>query len=765
MRKSITLQGLITLSVLSLGLLLGTIGVSYTYWQAKASLRQAVGVTFQEIARQSAVNAGLLLTREVEWIERLSALPTVRTAARQGARLTFDAPDLKRIREEQQRYFTSMVIVDRNGQPAGGVISDATRAHYRQQPWWPVVFDQGRVWAGGLHRDGGGRWQWEIAVPVRETAGPVIGALKVVIGREDLLASILQSRIGETGHVMLLDAAGMVVACAVLDPAQHGRFLEFDGASPAAAAWTEIMTDTHGGRDGIAGVAAVQLRPDIVYRDQWTVLVEQAPEEMYVPLLALTSRLALFGLAAVGFIVLLRWRLARRIAAPIRKLVGRIRAWDRVQTSPAAEDIEPTGIEEIDALAASFEDLAARLDAASRESRRYVGELEAAHRELVQSEEHYRMLWNHSLHLRLLVGRDGVIRALNRRGEIKFWKAAVNVVGTSVLSLFGERDRPLLQKLLEDVFTTGKEGMAGELRVPAPAGDYFIMDVDLVPIEKQGAVDTVMVQLTDLTEKKHLQEQLLRSERLASLSQFASLFAHDIRNPLAGVKKTLELMAQRPELGADPVRHWCEDLLFTVEQLQGMINDMLDVYQEHYSGLPLMTTSVGLTDLIRGVIRLFRLEAEAREIRFDLRIPDVDLVLEADRRRLERVLSNLVHNALKYSPPGGLVTVSARSGCSEGARSASNEICSDGDCVTLAVEDEGPGIRVDELPHLFEMFFRPQNGQDWRIGRGLGLYFCRLVIEGHHGVIRAANRAGGGACFEFALPVGKGSHVHQAAYS
>lgn len=389
---------------------------------------------------------------------------------------------------------------------------------------------------------------------------------------------------------------------------------------------------------------------------------------------------------------------------------------------------------------------------------------DAANRGIARSEEYYRMVWNHSLHPGVLVDANGIIRDLNRRGEIKFWQPAVCLLGTPVYALFRIEDQPRLQALLAEVFATGKERPAGEWQVPDPTGGFFVMEVDLVPLRKDGAVETVIVQLTDWTEKKQLQDQLLRSERLASLSQFASMFAHDIRNPLAGVKKTLELMGQRAELQTDPVRRWCEDLHFTIEQLQGMINDMLDVYQENYSGLPLITSSVCLNDLLREVLHLFRLEAESREITFNLQLPDARLMLQADRRRLERVLSNLVHNALKFSPRRGLITVSARSESGGKPMRAADDRAGAGGCLSISIEDEGPGIELDVLPHIFEMFFSHQGLQDWRSGRGLGLYFCRLVVEGHHGSIHAANRRNGGALFLVEFPVVQESHVHHLAH-
>ena len=114
-RKRVSLQRSITLSVLSIGLLSGAFGLAYAYWQKKDSFREAIGLGFQELARQSADKVGLILEKEIEWVERLSSLPQVREAVREGTRLTFDQPVLERWKESQRPYFQSLVILDRRG--------------------------------------------------------------------------------------------------------------------------------------------------------------------------------------------------------------------------------------------------------------------------------------------------------------------------------------------------------------------------------------------------------------------------------------------------------------------------------------------------------------------------------------------------------------------------------------------------------------------------------------------------------------------------
>jgi PAS domain S-box-containing protein len=763
MRKRVSLQRSITLSVLSIGLLSGAFGLAYAYWQTKHSFREAIGLGFQELARQSADKVGLILEKEIEWVERLSSLPQVREAAREGTRLTFDQQILERWKESQRPYFRSLEILDRQGRSVGGATSEGTKMQYSRQPWWPVVFDQRRLWVGELRLDEMGDGDLEIAVPIVGDDGTVLGAIQAVIEKDQLLTSVLRSRIGSTGHVMLIGPQGTVLACPLLPPGRHtaliGPLRDSLASSliPSSAAWMEVQDDAHGQGSGIVGFASVAIRPNIVQAETWSILVRQDPNEAYAPLRLLMWKLMAFGMLVFAVVALLRWRLGRRIVQPINALVERVQLLGQQNGVKPMMATQSAGIVEIDTLAVSFDELAERLERASQERGRYVAELERANQELVISEEHYRMLWDHSTDTKLLVNEEGIIQDVNRRGETKLWTPANRLIGRKLEDLFREEDRVRLRRLLETVIVTKKDAPAGEMRMPSPAEGTLIMDVDLVPVENAGSPVAVMVQLSDLTEKKRLEEQLIRSERLASLSQFASMFAHDIRNPLVGIKKTLELLEH--DEGAQPLAHrqWREDMRLTIDLLLGMINDMLDVYQESYSGLPLLTSTVSVKGLVTEAVQLFQSEAIAKRIAFHLEMPDDDVAMTADRRRLLRVLINLVHNALKFSPPGGTITVAVQAEARE---------CMDGESpgtsssqATIQVADEGPGIAPEDLPHLFEMFFRRKNPGDIRIGRGLGLHFCRLVVAAHRGNIRAENRSSGGAVFSIELP------LNQEAYA
>jgi len=768
MGKRVSLQRSITFSVLSIGLLSGALGLAYAYWQTKHSFREAIGLGFQELARQSADKVGLILEKEIEWVERLSSLPQVREAVREGTRLTFDQQVLERWKESQRPYFRSLEILDHRGRSVGGATDENTKAQYSRQPWWLVVFEQRRLWVGKLRLDEMGDGDLDIAVPIVDEAGTVLGAIKAVIEKDQLLTSVLRSRIGSTGHVMLVGPQGTVLACPLLPPGRHTALigplkdsLVLGQSSLPEAAWMEVQDDAHGQGGGIVGFAPVALRPGIVQAETWSILVRQDPDEAYAPLRLLLWKLVAFGMLVFAVVILLRWRLGRRIVQPINALVERVQRLGQQSSEKPMMATQSAGITELDTLAASFDELAERLDRTSQERGKYVAELERANKELVISEEHYRMLWDHSTDTRLLVNEGGIIQDVNRRGETKLAASAGHLIGKKVEDLFREEDRVQLHQLLETVIATKKEVSAGEMRMPSLVEGTLIMEVDLVPVEDTGSPVAVMVQLSDLTEKKRLEEQLIRSERLASLSQFASMFAHDIRNPLVGIKKTLEWLAQDEGSQLAAHRQWWDEMRLTIDLLLGMINDMLDVYQESYSGLPLLTSTVSVKDLIADVVQLFRSEATAKRIAFHLEMPDDDVVITADRRRLLRVLVNLVHNAIKFSSQGGRITVSIHTETRDytGGESPGTPSLQ----ATIQVADEGPGIASEDLPHVFEMFGRRKDPGDIRIGRGLGLHFCRLVVAAHRGKIRAENRSSRGAVFSVELPLNQEAYAGHIA--
>jgi len=221
-------------------------------------------------------------------------------------------------------------------------------------------------------------------------------------------------------------------------------------------------------------------------------------------------------------------------------------------------------------------------------------------------------------------------------------------------------------------------------------------------------------------------------------TEFVSLVSHELRTPLTSI------MGFAQTLRADTERLPPEDqdeFLGIIEQesnrLLVMINDLLDISRME-AGRPLAmhSSAVDLRELAEHVIRFQRVTTSAHNFRFEF--PKHLISVEADRDKVEQILTNLVSNAIKYSPRGGDIVV----GASE-----------HGEEVVVSVQDEGVGMSQEEISGLFQRYQRADRDAIKGIrGTGLGLYLVRGLAEAHTGRIWAESEPGRGSTFYFSLP-------------
>ncbi|MEW6325287.1 MAG: ATP-binding protein, partial [Nitrospirota bacterium] len=246
----------------------------------------------------------------------------------------------------------------------------------------------------------------------------------------------------------------------------------------------------------------------------------------------------------------------------------------------------------------------------------------------------------------------------------------------------------------------------------------------------------------------HLQqsaEAKLKAERLMALHRLSTVLTHDLRSPMVGILKALALLEETYEKMPKPqAQRLLADLVRGGNLLLGTLNDLLDVYRHSLSALPLRATVFVLSDAAHDVARLLEADASARGVKLETTIAAPERRLTADRRRLQRVLFNLLDNAIKHSPAGGVVGL--RVSWPDSAR------------VVIDVEDQGPGIPEGERAKIFDFLYEagePRHGSDRHecSSIGVGLYFCRMAVEAHGGRIDVENRPEGGARFTAILPV------------
>lgn len=236
-----------------------------------------------------------------------------------------------------------------------------------------------------------------------------------------------------------------------------------------------------------------------------------------------------------------------------------------------------------------------------------------------------------------------------------------------------------------------------------------------------------------------LNDMLSRIENgMEAQRRFTSDASHELRSPLSRLRTELELALRRPREPAAYVEtlysslEEVESLTLLVEEL--LVLARIDAGQERDAA-----EKVSLNMLAEDAVR--RLEPIARERRLSLVLePAPPVAARVARGAASLALANLLDNALKFSPPGTVVSVSVR------ADLEANE-------AIISVSDHGPGIRGDELPHLFERFYRGATARsdENTPGLGLGLALSQAVVHAHGGRIEAANEAGGGARFDMRL--------------
>jgi signal transduction histidine kinase len=224
----------------------------------------------------------------------------------------------------------------------------------------------------------------------------------------------------------------------------------------------------------------------------------------------------------------------------------------------------------------------------------------------------------------------------------------------------------------------------------------------------------------------------------------AHMIAHDLKNPLLGIKKTLERLEQTPpEINGLQRKKILLDLVSAGDLVLGMVNEMLDIYRSDFGDLPLALAPLRIEELIQTSLRILGPEIEEKNIAVAVRDNAPEIFLTADKRRLTRLLINLLSNAIKFSPHKSRIEIStALVGSDQGH----------GPRVVIRVEDQGDGIPEKDLPKIFEAFYSRDQGS-LEAGTGLGLPYCKLVAEAHRGKIWAESQSGGGFAVSVALPL------------
>lgn len=238
------------------------------------------------------------------------------------------------------------------------------------------------------------------------------------------------------------------------------------------------------------------------------------------------------------------------------------------------------------------------------------------------------------------------------------------------------------------------------------------------------------------------------------VAEAISLVSHEVRTPLTLIKGYVSTLLHLPNLTDDERRHYLMAIEQANTRLTHLVDNILDMSTIDAGRLTLHLSEGYLDTLVRRTVRQMQSQTNEHLLRVASRRPLPALCF--DPGRIEQVLANLIGNAIKYAPEGGLIEVALGLAAAWGDFDRpwpSAAPMPPGPFHYVQVRDEGSGIPPEELPVLFHKFQRGASRQHRAVrGAGIGLYLCQAIVEAHQGAIWAENRPGGGSCFTFCLP-------------
>jgi two-component system, OmpR family, phosphate regulon sensor histidine kinase PhoR len=511
----------------------------------------------------------------------------------------------------------------------------------------------------------------------------------------------LVKRLGERidARVTVVAADGSVLGDSVADP----RTMDNHGARP------EVVVARQMGI-GEAERHSATLDADFLYVAVPIPEVPGAVARVAVPLRDVDEAVARIRrdvvyatVTAAALAIAVAIFVAGRITGPLEDLR---RQAGIIATGQLDAVVRPAGARELGDLAHAFNAMAADLRRLITEQQRSRARLEATLANLNEGV--------------VITDEAGTVVRLNTAASRMLGAASEEVVGQPFVVASRDHD---LAGLLNATLATDEPRMA----TVAYGRDGRVLEASARPFSGGGERLGLMV-LRDVTELRRLER--VRREFVANVS-------HELRTPLASIRAVVETLeagaADDPAVAGEFFRR----IIGEVDHLVGLVDELLDLARLESGRAVLTAENCDPVEMLMRVVERMRPQVERAGLVIRVEAaPDLPRV-SVDRRRVEQVLINLIHNAVKFTPEGGEIIIAARV---------------IGGMLRVSVRDTGVGITAEELPRIFERFYKTDAARR-SAGTGLGLAIAKHIVQGHGGTIWAESTAGHGATITFTLPL------------
>ncbi len=331
----------------------------------------------------------------------------------------------------------------------------------------------------------------------------------------------------------------------------------------------------------------------------------------------------------------------------------------------------------------------------------------------------------------------------------------------SFLAALEAEDRPRVAQAVREALEPASRGIFDvECRTAGRAGaGRWIRATGRAFFDERGRPLRFIGTAQDIDDRKQLEVQkarLLEAERVAReraeaasrmREDLMAVVSHDLRNPLSAISTAATLLRRTSD--ADPTgrsTRQVEVILRSADRMARLISDLLDIASIDAGRLAVEAQPLSAAGLLREAAEPFQLLATEKNITLSTLAPAESLHVSADRERVLQVLSNLLGNALKFTPAGGTIQLRAQR---------------EAELVCFSVSDTGPGVSAEQLPHIFDRYWQAK--RSGRLGIGLGLSIAKGIVEAHGGRIWAESASGAGSSFHFTLAAAEPAAATTAA--
>jgi two-component system phosphate regulon sensor histidine kinase PhoR len=539
----------------------------------------------------------------------------------------------------------------------------------------------------------------QLAAQVQIVAAAVTPALEAGDGGETIDPVVKRLGEGIDARLTIVAADGSVLGDSVADP----RTMDNHGARPEVVAARQLgigEVERHSATldaDFLYVAVPIPEKPGAVAR------VALPLHDLDVAVARIRRDVAFATASAAALAIAVAVFVAGRITGPLDDLR---RQAGIIATGRLDADVRPAGAQELGDLARAFNSMAADL-------RRLVTEQERSRARLAAT---------------LANLNDGVVITDEAGAVVRLNAAASHMLGTTREEAVGEpfvvasRDHDLAG-LLNAALATNQPRTA----TVAYGRGGQVLEASAQPFSGGGERLGLMV-LRDVTELRRLER--VRREFVANVS-------HELRTPLASIRAVVETLeagaADDPAVAGEFFRR----IIGEVDHLVGLVDELLDLARLESGRAVLIAEICDPVDMLMRVVERMRTQVERAGLVIRIEVAPGLPRVWVDRGRIEQVLINLIHNAVKFTPEGGEIVIQA--GVTDGK-------------LQVSVRDTGVGITAEELPRIFERFYKTDAARR-SAGSGLGLAIAKRIVQGHGGTIWAESTPGHGATFSFTMPL------------